>query len=173
MHGVAYKFYFIYFYSMKEKDFAKMVTRMIDKKNVLRNVEDYVTDGNLIYKGDLNKDIFYRLRLEASNQLEMDLSAPQNIFNGVESFKSVHFKLLYTLDRGPLEADVFRIEFVDDSYSPFISFNRKYRRLFDSNFEIFAPKTGEEISKEKVHLMTDFGELIVMPLNITSEELYK
>lgn len=158
---------------MKEKDFARLITKMFDKKNVLRNVEEYVTDGNLIYKGDLNKDIFYRLRLEASTQLEMELSKPQNLFNNVENFKSVHFKLLYSLSRGPIEADVFKIEFADDSYSPYVSFNRKYRRLFDSNFELFGARTGEEIYKEKVHLMTDFGELIVMPLNIDNEELYK
>lgn len=158
---------------MKEKDFARLITKMFDKKNVLRNVEEYVTDGNLIYKGDLNKDIFYRLRLEASTQLEMELSTPQNLFNNVENFKSVHFKLLYSLSREPIEADVFKIEFADDSYSPYVSFNRKYRRLFDSNFELFGARTGEEIYKEKVHLMTDFGELIVMPLNIESEELYR
>lgn len=158
---------------MKEKDFARLITKMFDKKNVLRNVEEYVTDGNLIYKGDLNKDIFYRLRLEASTQLEMELSTPQNLFNNVENFKSVHFKLLYSLDRGPIEADVFKLEFANDDYSPYVSFNRKYRRLFDSNFEIFAARTGEEIYKEKIHLMTDFGELIVMPLNIDNEELYK
>lgn len=160
---------------MNEKEFAKAITRMFDKKSVLRNVEDVVSDGFILYKGELNQDIFYRLRLEASDQIEMNISTPQTMFDDVhtEKFIEVDMNLKYTVISVGNDIDVYSIGLKEDLNPPYIAFPKKYRALFSNGFKLKVEYKEEPLLKSKVYVLTDFGEVIAMPINLNEEQIYR
>lgn len=158
---------------MNEKEFAKKVTRMFDKKSVLRNINDIVSDGYILYRGELVKDIFYRLRLEATDQMEMDISKPENLFADTENFTEVDMTLKYTVLSLGNEVDVYAIGLKEDAHPPYIAFPKKYRPLFIEGFTIKTKYNDEELLKYKVLVVTEFGEVIAMPMNLNEEYIYR
>jgi len=158
---------------MDEKKFAKLVTKLFNKKSPLRKVENILTDGFMLYRGELDKDVFYRLRLEVIDQLEMDLEKPESLFADVEDFPTVDMRLVYSLPNRAEEIDVWELG-DREGRKPYIAFNKKYRPLFAQGFETKMKYIDDEsLSTSKVYLKTPFGEVIVMPMKLESESIYR
>lgn len=162
---------------MDERKFVKSITRMFDKKSVLRNVDEYVTDGYIMYKGDLVQDIFYRLRLEAIDQTQMELGTPQDYFEAAKEYTQIDIALLYTVISGSGEEfDVFEVG--NETKKPHIALRKKYRKLFSSmnstyktNYEPYTPEFP--LLKSPVYILTEFGQMIIQPASLPDEKIFR
>ena len=96
---------------IEAKQFVRTITRMFNKKAMILNQRDIVSDGVLLYKGDYKDDIFYRLRLEADDQrgLFPDESSFEEKFKKEINGISVSFRYVYTYKKLQTECDVFEV----------------------------------------------------------------
>lgn len=159
---------------MDEKKFTKMITRMFDKQSILKDLDTVVTDGFLLYRGELKNDIFYRLRLEATGQTELLPQSIESIFGGMEDYEEVDLNLLYTVPGYPKETDVYAVGIKDPK--PYIGFSIKYRKLFtELEDAVYKTKFIEVKNMDKptllysVHIECQFGEIIAMPKRLDEQ----
>jgi hypothetical protein len=158
---------------MDEKQFVKAITRMFNKKGVISVVGDIVMDGFILYKGDLSKDVFYRLRLEANQQTEMDVNTPQTLFDKSVDFINVDLFLKYTLDQVGNGVDVWTVGEDPSAHSPYIAFDKKFRQLFQNGWAIKLDYKDENLLSGMAHLKTEFGEIMVMPFKLDEERILR
>ncbi len=158
-----------------EKKFAKAITKTFNKKSVLRNTKGIVADGFVLYRGDLWKDIFYRLRLEMDGQMELMKEVLEGVFTKSEAFEFVELDLLYTLPEG---TDVYEVERENTPKKEYIAFDEKYRSLLRSlsfEYSLNAANPNKEMLYtlvSGVQIETPFGEVFVMPKKIELDKLY-
>lgn len=164
---------------MDEKKFARLITKLFDKKTPIKKIENIITDGYILYRGELELDVFYRLRLEATGQLELDLEKSDSLFAGVENAPETELHLLYNLPWGD-KRDVYAVGSSDNGRRPYISFNQKYRPLFEQGWELrmnqnFIDSEGNWMNAitNAVYLKTEFGDIIVMPMRLDDEFIYR
>lgn len=160
---------------MDKKQFTRMLTRMFSRSNMLRNISNAVSDGFIIYRGELRDDIFYRLRLEANGQQEMFEKDTNPFFDEAAASTDVDLKLVYTL---PNSVDVFEVG--NEIKKPYIAFSSRFRRLFQGlDQATYRMKYTSEAELETpslqspVLIMHEHGDVIVMPMILGIEEIYR
>jgi hypothetical protein len=150
---------------------------MFEKKRVLSHVREVVTDGILLYRGELRDDIFYRLRLETEGQMKLVEEKVDLLMEPVKTYDTVEFELQYTLN-GITEIDVYAVG--NELKRPYVAIDKKYRKLFTmlelATYKIkYIPQmeltTGVLLSS--IYIQSQYGEIIIMPINLDRERIFR
>lgn len=156
---------------MEDKKFVRMITKMFDKDSQIKDTEEIVSDGYILYKGEFKKDIFYRLRLESNGQMELIPEKISDLFETTKDYVEVDLKLKYTLPFTNI--DVFEVG--NETTKPYMGFHKRFRSIFElGGATIYKTKyTNVQAIKSSLLIESEFGQILLMPMSLSDEHILR